>query len=488
MKRTRWMWPLGGVLLGGLLLLLQGCAAEPRMVAPSAAQKNPVEQVAGLEKVLAAARDKDLHVLAPTRFSQAQKLLEEARRELAEEASMGDILLKVSSSRAHLQLAEESAEIARTALAGVIQARDLARKAGAESLGKPYAEVEDRFIDLTRAIEKDKLGWAQKKEPEVSRQYDALELQAITEKALGQARGMLAQARSLGAENKVPVTYAAAAKTFEEAENYIAKNRYRSQEIELRSDQSLFHCRRLLAVLEESERLKKMSPEELALWGEGMLIRSSAALDAPDRRDELFRDQEKAILAEITALRQSRKELGARLAARQAEAESYNARIAQLEGNTLEERREVERLAAERRFEERFDEVQGYFEPGEAEVYKQGNRLIVRLKGMAFPVGEAYIQPANYGMLGKLQRAMRLFSDSNILIEGHTDSTGLESNNLKLSQRRAESVRQYLLANGTVAESHLVAVGYGSQKPLASNATAEGRALNRRIDVVFTPR
>ncbi len=479
---------LEGGLLAVLLLLLQGCAAAPRIAADNVAQKNPVEQVAGLEKAVVAARDKDIDVLAPTRFSQAQKLLEEARSDLAKEADLGDILLKVSSSRAHLQLAEESAEISRTALGGVIQARDLARKAGAETLGKPYAEVEERFIDLTRAIEKDKLGWAKKKEPEVARQYDALELQAITERALGAARGMLNHARSLGADKKVPVTYAAAVQTFEEGEDYIARNRYRTQEIELRSDQSLFHSRRLLMVLEESERLKKMSPEALALWGEGMLIRFSATLDAPDRRDEAFGDQEKAILAEITDLRQSRKELEAGLVARQAEVESSNVRIAQLEGRTLEERTEIERLAAERRFVERFDKVQGYFEPGEAEVYKQGNRLIVRLKGMTFPVGKSYIQPAKYALLTKLQRTMRLFSDSNILIEGHTDSTGAASSNLKLSQQRADSVRQYLLANAAVPETHVVAVGYGSQKPLASNETAEGRSLNRRIDVVFTPR
>ncbi len=488
MKRTGWLRLVGGGLLAGLLMLLQGCAAETRVAAAGIAQKNPVEQVAGLEKAVAAARDKDLHVLAPTRFSQAVKLLEDARSDLAKEADLGDILLNVSSSRAHLQLAEESAEISRTALAGVVQARDLARKAGAESLGKPYAEAEERFIDLTRAIEKDKLGWAQKRQGEVARRYDALELQAITEKALGEARGMLARARARGAEKSVPVTYAAAVKTFEGAENYIAKNRYRSQDIELRADQSLFHSRRLLRVLEESERLKEMSPEEQALWGEEMLVRFSAALDAPDRRDELFADQEKAILEKITALRRTRKELEAGLAASQSEAESFNARIAQLEGRTQEERTEIERLAAERRLVERFDEVQGYFNHGEAEVYKQGNRLIVRLKGMAFPVGEAYIQPANYALLGKLQRTMRLFSDSDILIEGHTDSTGLESSNLKLSQRRAESVRQYLLANAAVPENRVVAVGYGSQKPLAPNETVDGRALNRRIDVVFTPR
>ena len=59
--------------------------------------------------------------------------------------------------------------------------------------------------------------------------------------------------------------------------------------------------------------------------------------------------------------------------------------------------------------------------------------------------------------------------------------------NQRLSQSRAESVKQYFLANGSLPESKLSAVGYGSSRPLASNKTAAGRAVNRRIDVVIKP-
>ncbi|MGD8372231.1 MAG: OmpA family protein, partial [Syntrophobacterales bacterium] len=56
-----------------------------------------------------------------------------------------------------------------------------------------------------------------------------------------------------------------------------------------------------------------------------------------------------------------------------------------------------------------------------------------------------------------------------------------------LSQRRADAVRQYFVANGTLSEDKIIAVGYGSKRPLASNETPEGRAINRRIDVFITP-
>jgi len=69
-------------------------------------------------------------------------------------------------------------------------------------------------------------------------------------------------------------------------------------------------------------------------------------------------------------------------------------------------------------------------------------------------------------------------------IQGHTDSTGPKAWNDTLSQMRADSVKDYLVANG-VAEGRLTAKGYGSSEPIASNDTAEGRRQNRRVD--FAP-
>ena len=144
-------------------------------------------------------------------------------------------------------------------------------------------------------------------------------------------------------------------------------------------------------------------------------------------------------------------------------------------------------MERERRFNELFNEVAGYFDPDEAEVYKQGDRLLIRLKAIQFPVGKSIIMPDNYGLLSKVQRAIRTFGEPDVVIEGHTDTTESEEVTEYLSQERAESVRKYLVANQTLPEDKIVAVGYGSKRPLASNETKEGRAINRRIDVVISP-
>jgi outer membrane protein OmpA-like peptidoglycan-associated protein len=72
-------------------------------------------------------------------------------------------------------------------------------------------------------------------------------------------------------------------------------------------------------------------------------------------------------------------------------------------------------------------------------------------------------------------------------VQGHTDSYGSDEQNLQLSNQRAEAVKQYLLANSNLDASRVEAFGYGESKPIASNETTEGRAANRRVEVVIHP-
>ena len=90
------------------------------------------------------------------------------------------------------------------------------------------------------------------------------------------------------------------------------------------------------------------------------------------------------------------------------------------------------------------------------------------------------------GELDKLGEFLKEFPTSKGAIEGHTDSDGSIAANLKLSQKRAENVRNYIVNKFGIDGSRLTAQGYGPKKPVASNATSEGKAKNRRIEAIFT--
>jgi outer membrane protein OmpA-like peptidoglycan-associated protein len=108
----------------------------------------------------------------------------------------------------------------------------------------------------------------------------------------------------------------------------------------------------------------------------------------------------------------------------------------------------------------------------------------VILRGIDFGFDTAYIQPVSAGTLEAVAGGLKLRPDVRVAVEGHTDSVGSESYNQDLSRRRAESVKRILVGYGVEAE-RLEATGLGETNSIASDDTAEGRTLNRRVELVL---
>lgn len=98
-----------------------------------------------------------------------------------------------------------------------------------------------------------------------------------------------------------------------------------------------------------------------------------------------------------------------------------------------------------------------------------------------FAVGKADLSPDFDSQLAKVSDFMKRFPDTTVVIEGHTDNAGSAVLNKKLSQARADAVRKALVDRFGVAEGRVNALGFGAEKPLSDNASAEGRAANRRV-------
>ncbi|MEO4046265.1 OmpA family protein [Pseudomonas sp. CAU 1711] len=121
------------------------------------------------------------------------------------------------------------------------------------------------------------------------------------------------------------------------------------------------------------------------------------------------------------------------------------------------------------------------------EVQRQGDTIQLIMPGnITFATDSAEIASSFYAPLNNLASSFRQYNQNSIEIVGHTDSTGSHAYNMNLSQRRAQSVANYLLAQGVDA-SRLSTRGAGPNQPIASNATAEGRAQNRRVEVTLRP-
>lgn len=120
-------------------------------------------------------------------------------------------------------------------------------------------------------------------------------------------------------------------------------------------------------------------------------------------------------------------------------------------------------------------------------VQRVGDQLnVVIPSDVTFDFDSARIRTEFYPTLNGIAQTLNNYPQSNIIIIGHTDSTGSDSYNQALSERRAESVAAYLVGRG-VLDRRIQVGGAGETQPIASNATPEGRAMNRRVEMQIIP-
>jgi nicotinamidase-related amidase len=355
-------------LLSAAVFMLTACAGHQLDVTPISKAENPQQLVNDLDNAIAMARKNQVNVLAPTWFRRAETSLNAAKAGLEKGSLLSDILEDVASARTQLQQAEAIAKTARSTIPDAIKARDLARQAGAMNLGSEYTTVEYSFLDLTGAIEKNDLAYAKRRQAAVAEQYRRIELRSIKIQTIGEVRRLIDEARKKGQHRIAPQSFAAAQKKLTEADNFITENPYQKEKMHQLAAEALFMARRINPVAVETEKVDDMDPEQIVLWAEGILHQTTQKLGAPDMRDHAFDEQLENILATISAQQADHEFMIENSKKQQGEIEKLQKNIANLEGQTIKEQKEKERLLAEKKFNEKLSSIQHYFKPHEAEV------------------------------------------------------------------------------------------------------------------------
>lgn len=121
------------------------------------------------------------------------------------------------------------------------------------------------------------------------------------------------------------------------------------------------------------------------------------------------------------------------------------------------------------------------------EVDRRGDNIVLNMPGdITFAFDRADIQPQFQPVLDDIGRTLSEYNQTTVQVVGHADSVGSDSYNLALSERRARSVADALVQRG-VGPNRIYVVGRGESQPIASNDTDEGRARNRRVEIILTP-
>jgi OmpA-OmpF porin, OOP family len=434
-----------------MLATLAACSTKPPVQNfPDTA--SATEELRKFNEDLAAAKKNQVDVLSPENFKDAEDSYTDAKHEKDEK----DILKEVALGKAYLEEANKFSDLARTNLKEVVTARQAALDAnGMTFVKKDFKEADEDLTDVTSDIEDNKLDSADKKKTALQLTYLDLELRAIKKDKLGAAQSNVDKATREGAKEFAPRTLAVAQKTIQDSDAFITANRHDTAMVNANAQKATESSEHLLKITRNAKSGDKTSPEDMALSMESEQNKVAASRTMIASKNELIASKNGQIASERNAV---------------------NALAA-----------ENAALGSEQAFNQKFEETRKEFDPSEAEVYKQGDVLVIRLRSLNFSESRASLQASNFPLLAKVNKAIQGFGTSSVVIEGHTDSNGGKALNTKLSAERANAVRQYLLSSFDYQPADLTAVGYGYEKPLASNKTSEGRAQNRRVDILIHP-
>lgn len=466
------------------------------LIAPLTSSQARDPQVDKLKVAIDKARTEQVDALSPTNFAVAVEAYEAALKDVERGRNQERIRASVGKGSAALAAANATAANVKRTLGSPLQAREDALTAEAPRYaGEAWEKAAARFNEAAVRLERDDVTTAQRRGAESEVLLRDAELIAIKGKLLNEVRALIARADEAQVQKYAPRTLQTAQRYLNDAEQELNRNRYDLTVPRNLADQARYEARHALYLADLIQKVLKKEDddqfglEELLLSWEEPLKRIAGELEVPPRFDEGFvrpmQDMFERLQKEQAEQRQLTQELKDRddqLALLNKEMQRLEARL----GGVSEERIALQRrVDAQERLRVNVARIETSFSPQEARVYRQGDDAVISLTGIAFPSGRATIGGNDAALFAKVQNALALFPDAPIVVEGHTDSQGSDSANLILSQDRADAVKQYIVTNFGRNPERISSIGYGEARPVATNETAEGRARNRRIDLII---
>lgn len=481
------------------VLLMAGCAATTPKLSPSAAM-GKYKSVNELNVRIGAARQAGIRYLAPKGYQDVMMIytsaLDKATAQDAEAEKLARDGLK--RLRAALKQAERSKELLRE----VLYARSKARHAKAQVIyPEKYAEVEKKLMKASMAVENRKIEKAKEMRAELIGNYAGIELDALKTNISRKARAAIAKAEEKEAGKYAPKTLKLAEEQLALTLDILSAGRTQTQKAGAHADRAVYLANKsiYITVLIKDFKRRDFTKEEQVLWYQEQLelinkpFRKGLALNRPNRdvvmgmQEEIDRLIQAGTATEraSSTTRRDVRALQKRIDTLTAKYEQEIARLNKkmLSSGALMEKQLLNLENANRMAQARFDKIRSIFTEEEAYVYRQGNNVLLETHAFDFKVGGAEIDSGNFDLLKKIMKAINIFDNPDVIVIGHTDSTGSAALNMKLSQKRARTVASFLKKLGKINAANIDVRGYGEARPVASNETKEGRERNRRIEV-----
>lgn len=487
-----------------MALVVTSCATQPMLSDQAVMASYPA--VSDLKSELAAADMAGVEMLSPNEYTAASASYEEALKLARVDDAESDTVAR--EGLMNINKANMNADVARDVFEDVLVARDKAVTAGAKQYTPERFDSADKaLLKLTTLLEGGDSDKAKAGRSDVVGMYKALELTALKGNTLDKAKEALLRAKKDDVDNFAPKTVKMAEEELALASNTLDADRASGEKADIHAQAALFHIQRASEITEVIKRFESsdFTSEDIVLWYQGEL--SDAVM--PVYPNLPFNQENKVVIKginqrlsamavdyktlesekniEIATLKRQNNSLTATAKANTAklaldknsEINSLKQTNAALVSSTKATADKDKAVAA------RFTKIQTLFSDQEADVSRKADNVLINAQGFQFASGKSEIESGNFLMMDKIISSIKEFPNSTIVVTGHTDSTGDNSSNKKLSEDRAKKVALFLTDVGGITSQRISSVGYGEERPVATNDTTAGRASNRRIEVLI---
>jgi len=389
--------------------------------------------------------------LSYKQYTKGNEYLKRAQRALSRGSKNEIILDNAAIAKGYFQEAAKQSKARSSTPFRLLQARKASLEAGirnSETLTAALLKV-DRGLrsetgNFSKTLDPDEFS-------EFQIEYFALEVKAVQFRELDAVRKAIRKANRNNAEDLAPNSLRMAMLDLNEAENFIAQSP-RNPGVHGKSVKKAVASSVLLLDVMDVILNAKGTPENIAL----KIVNQNRALGILSKNVGMLEKNLQTAKSDLT----------------------------QTEGALKRQNEKLKKSSTQVRFQEAMEEAGKHFSEDEASVYQQGNKLIFRLKKINFASGVSTVPNASKPLLTKVNDIITALEAELVAVQGHTDSVGTADLNSKLSTKRANSVAIYL---SSLAGGYKIGyIGYGESRPIASNETKEGRAINRRVDLVIT--
>jgi outer membrane protein OmpA-like peptidoglycan-associated protein len=308
-----------------------------------------------------------------------------------------------------------------------------------------------------------------------------------------EARNAVAIAKAAGAQQYAPDSLTKAEDMLQRAEDYLQRKQGRTPiGTAARGASQMAEDARVLTLRrKEQERLdaERRAREEAQAKAEADA--EASRKNAQDAQAQSAEDARRRAEAEAANAEAQQRQAAALAAQQQAQAEADAARLAAEEAARQKTEADQQRAAAEQgrqQAEQQKEEMRARLLAQLNQVLQTRDTargLIVSMPDVLFDFNKYTLKPEARERLARISGIVLAYPDLRLNIEGYTDSIGSDQYNQTLSEKRAATVRDYLIKSG-VSINNVIAQGYGKADPVADNSTAAGRKLNRRVDMVVS--